>query len=277
MGSLSNFAEVKMLDYVLNGVPYSPPATLYLALCTADPGEAGTGASMNEVANNHAYARKAITFGAAADRRITSNAQVNFDQITGNLGTVSHWAIVSSATYGGGDMLAYGAFNEAKVLMSGNTPRVSSGDVSIWFTTGGISNFLAHGWLDRMFRNQALSIAATYVGLATAAMSDATTGATVTEPADTEYARILVNPNSGSAPKWDLAVSGDPSYVDNASTLASATASAPWGNWEATFIATAATGGNILFYKNTAGADVQTIGTDDYVEFAAGDLVAQVS
>ena len=276
MGSLSNFAEVKMLDYVLNGVTYSPPATLYLALCTADPGEAGTGGSMNEVANSHAYARKAITFGEAADRQIDSAAQVNFDQITGSLGTVSHWAIVSSATYGEGDMLAYGEFAEGKQLVAGNTPRVPAGEVSIWFNTGGISDFLANGWLDRLFRNQSLSIAATYVGLATAAMSDATTGSTVTEPTDTEYARILVNPNSGSAPKWDLAVSGDPSYVDNAGDVTFATASEPWGDWEATFIATAATAGNILFYKNTAGGDVQAIGTDDYVEFAAGDLVAQV-
>lgn len=46
MGSLSNYLELELLDHVLNNAAYSPAATLYLALCTADPTDAGTGASM---------------------------------------------------------------------------------------------------------------------------------------------------------------------------------------------------------------------------------------
>lgn len=69
MGSLSNYLENELLDHVLNNAAYSPAATLYLALCTADPTDAGTGASMNEVANSGNYSRKAITVGAAAQRQ----------------------------------------------------------------------------------------------------------------------------------------------------------------------------------------------------------------
>jgi hypothetical protein len=85
MGSLSNFAELELLDHVFNAA-YSPPAAVYLALCTADPTDAGTGASMNEVANTGSYARTAITFGAASARRITQNALVTFPQATGFVG-----------------------------------------------------------------------------------------------------------------------------------------------------------------------------------------------
>ena len=51
MGSLSDYAELELLDHVFNAA-YSPVATVYLALCTADPTDAGTGASMNECASS---------------------------------------------------------------------------------------------------------------------------------------------------------------------------------------------------------------------------------
>ena len=73
MGSLSDLAEGVLLDHVCNSA-YSHAATVYLALCTADPTDAGTGASMNECADANGYPRKAITsqarVGAAhANRR----------------------------------------------------------------------------------------------------------------------------------------------------------------------------------------------------------------
>ena len=63
MGSLSDFAELELLDHIFN-VAYTPAANLYLALCTADPTDSGTGAAMNECPNTGSYARKAITFDA---------------------------------------------------------------------------------------------------------------------------------------------------------------------------------------------------------------------
>lgn len=37
MGSLTNYLELELLDHVLNNAAYTPAATLYLALATADP------------------------------------------------------------------------------------------------------------------------------------------------------------------------------------------------------------------------------------------------
>src|SRR5690242_4060466 len=114
MGSLSNYGETALVKHIVRETAYSPAATLYLALCTADPGEAATGASMNEIANSNGYARTAITFGAVASRRVTQNATVTFPAATGGQGTATHWAVVDSATHGAGNVLAYGALTNSK-------------------------------------------------------------------------------------------------------------------------------------------------------------------
>ena len=102
MGSLTDYAETALLKHIGLEAAYTPAATLYLALCTADPTDAATGASMNEVANSGSYARTAIAFSAAASRRSTQSGAVTFPAATGSWGTVSNWAIVDSATYGAG-------------------------------------------------------------------------------------------------------------------------------------------------------------------------------
>ena len=132
MGSLSNYAELELLDHLANAA-YSSVATLYVALCTADPTDAGTGASMSEVANTNSYARAAITFAAAANRAIAQTGAVTFPQATGAWGTVTHWAIVDSATHGAGNMLAYGSFTAPFAPVNGNTPTIPSGEIEIDF------------------------------------------------------------------------------------------------------------------------------------------------
>ena len=127
MGSLTNFGESALVKHIITEAAYSPATTLYLALCTADPTDAATGASMNEVANAEAYARVAIAFSAAATRRITQTGAVTFATATGvGWGTASHWAIVDSITYGAGNVLAAGAFATPKAIVSGNTPSVAT-------------------------------------------------------------------------------------------------------------------------------------------------------
>ena len=61
----------------------------YVALCTADPTDAGTGASMNEVANSNNYAREAITFAAASSRRVTQSGNIEMNEASGSWGTIT--------------------------------------------------------------------------------------------------------------------------------------------------------------------------------------------
>jgi len=53
MGSFSNYAEVKILDHVVGKTSFTMPIA-YVTLATADPTDAGTGASHNECANTNA-------------------------------------------------------------------------------------------------------------------------------------------------------------------------------------------------------------------------------
>lgn len=246
MGSLSNFGENALLNHLTRNSAYTPVATLYLALATANPNETATGASMSEVANSGAYARQAITFGAAASRRVTQSGTVTFTAATGSWGTVTHWAIVDSATYGAGNVLAYGALGSSRSIVNGNTPSIAGSEVWVEITaSNGISNYAANGFLDRMFRNQAFTVSATYAALCTAAPTDSSTGSTITEPSGNGYARVIINANGGGAPAWG-AVSGG-SVTSAAATFPTPTGSG-WGNITHQAITDALTTGNVLWY-----------------------------
>lgn len=260
MGSLSDYLENELLDHVCNGA-YTPVATVYLALHTADPTDDGSGAE----ANYTSYARTAITFGAAASRRVTQSGAVTFPASTGGSNTVTHWGVWDASSVG--NLLAHGAFTASKVIVSGNTPSVASGEVYVEYSAGEISNYLANTLLDFAFRNQAFTQPATYVALVTATVADTDTGSTITEPSGGAYARVQVNVNGGASPTWDAAASG---VVDNTHDVAFAEATASWGTVVGVAIVDAASAGNLLLYDN-AMTD-QAVGSGDTVTFPAGDL-----
>ncbi len=274
MGSLTDYAEAELLDHVFNAA-YTPAASIYLCLCTADPTDAATGASMNECANSGAYARTAITFGAAATRKVTQNADVNFPEATGSWGTVTHWAIADTNTYGSGNVLAHGAFGASKEIVSGNTPSVASGEVYVEISANEVSTTLVHNLLDLMFRNVAYSAPDTYVALCTATIADGDTGSTITEPSGGAYARKQVNVNGGASPTWDLATGTTPTEVDNTHEIAFTTATASWGTITSVAVCSALTAGDLLYYDN-AMTD-QAVGDGDTAKFAIGALDAQLS
>ena len=236
MGSLSDYAESALLKHLCLQTAYSPAATLYLALCTADPTDAATGAACNEVANSGNYGRTAITFGASASRRSTQNATVTFPAANGAWGTVSYWAIVDSGTYGAGNVLASGGFTVAKSIVSGNTPSVASSEIYVEITAStGLSTYAANGFLDRMFRNQAFTVSANWVALTTTIPTDATPG---TEVSGGTYGRIQINAYGGASPAWTANAANTPTTNGAAVTFATATAAdkaktrASWGTLE---------------------------------------------
>lgn len=125
-GSKSNFHENAVLDAYLSG------ATVYLALCTSDPGEACTGASCNETANAAGYARQVIAFSAAASGSSSNSATVTFPTATSNYASpITHWAIVTSATYGAGNVRYYGSFNTSKSYSTDDIPQIAAGGITI--------------------------------------------------------------------------------------------------------------------------------------------------
>jgi hypothetical protein len=263
MGSQSNYAETAMVNH-LCGTSYTAVATLYLALCTADPTDAGTGASMSEVTNANNYARVAVPFAAASGRTIANSGTVSFAQISGAAGTATHWAVLDSATHGAGNMLAYGALVESKSLVIGSTPSVAAGQVIVEMLTAGWLTAYATLWLDKMYRNQTFAQPATYVSLHTTTTSDSAVG---TEVSGGAYARVLVNKAGGSTPRWNTVASG---ATDNEHAITFPTATANWGNIKGFVVYDASTTGNAMIYGN----DVvdQDVDDDDTVTFPIGAL-----
>lgn len=267
MGTLTNFGENAFLKHSATEAAYTPVATVYLALATADPTDAATGASMSEVANSGSYARTAITLGAAASRRVTQSGVVTFPAATGSWGTVTHWAIVTSATHGAGDVLAHGSFVTSRSVVSGNTPSVASAEVWVEFITGnGISNYAANGFLDRMFRNQVFTVSATHLALTTVIVTESMTGTTITEPSGNNYSRRQINTVGGASPAW-LAVTGtSPTTLQNNQIVTMATPSGSWGTIVHCALCDAATVGNLLWFGDVTD---QAVNTSDPVSFAA--------
>lgn len=95
-------------------------ATVYLALCTADPGKAPDVASINELSAT-GYARQAIAPGAGwggptnADPSVISNASViTFGPFTTDPVNVTHCALVTSSSGTGGSVIAKWTLDVAK-------------------------------------------------------------------------------------------------------------------------------------------------------------------
>jgi hypothetical protein len=280
MGSLSNFGENALMNHIF-GTEYSHAATVYLAFATADPGETGTGASMSEVTNANNYTRKAITFSAAASRKISQTGVVTFNQATGAWGTVTHWGVLDSGTHGAGNLLAYGALAVPIVPVSGNTPSVASTQVYVEISASsgeGFTTQLCNWLLDLMLRNTDYAQPATYAALLDSAGADADTTLTTAgkEIAGTGYARVLVKKAAAGSPEWEDVSGG---ACDNQHAVTFPTVGA--GNWSAVVGMALVDGGtldagNVLAYDNDQVVD-QTPLAGDTVTFAIGALDVSLS
>lgn len=133
MGSFSDYAENIVLDHVTGKTAYEMP-TIYVGLATADPTDAGTGASFNECANSGSYARKSTVGGDwnAASGGATSNANdITFVEATGSWGTATHFALLDSGSWGAGNMIAHSILTVSKTIDSGDTPKFAAGELDV--------------------------------------------------------------------------------------------------------------------------------------------------
>ena len=251
MGSISNFLELELLDHVFQVAAYTPP-TIYIALSTADPTDDASGIA-EPVANG--YARKAhATWNAAATRAITNNGVITFAQASGAWGTITHYAIYDALS--AGNMLAHGSLATGKAVVTGNTPSIANVEISVTFSTGGFSDFLALELLDHVFGVGVYTGPTIHVALSTSIPTDA---GNVTEPVGNGYARM-------AHATWDIAAVG---ATENTGVITFATPTASWGLCVFAVIYDALTVGNYL-----ARGDItdQTPDDGDTVRFNAGAL-----
>ena len=134
MSAASNYLENKVLDHVLTATTYTAPAARYLALFTNTSTNAAAnleaGTLTDEISTSGtAYIRKAVTFAAASSGSSATNATVTFDAATATWGTITHIAVMDAVS--SGNVLFYGAVTTSKLIESGDTFQVSSGNLTV--------------------------------------------------------------------------------------------------------------------------------------------------
>jgi len=262
-GKLTNYAENKLLDHVLMNTAYPRPANLWLALCTADPGEGATGANIVEpVAMG--YARQPCDdWGSAASRAIANDAAITYSVASGNWGTITHFAVLDSVTAGAGNVLVYGTVTPNKAINTGDIASIEIGDLDVSWDAGGVSDYLANALLDHLLAGSAWAQPAQiYVALSQATLADSDTGTHLAthEPGE-NYARIKHD-------DWHTAAAGASSN-SGAVIFAKATGGS-WGTIAAFALVNTLVTGNILL--KAAVTTAKHIAVGDTAKFLEAEL-----
>ena len=135
MSASSNYLEAKLLDHALGTTTFTKPTTVYVALFTGTPAtnlEAGT-LSDEVTTSASAYARQAATFASAASPggTATTSATITFPTATASWGTITYLAILDGGTAGAGNVLFYGALDSSKLIETGDTFQIQSGNLTV--------------------------------------------------------------------------------------------------------------------------------------------------
>lgn len=125
-----------LLNSILTGVLRGPgtsspgsaltqPNATYVGLYTATPDPSGGG---TEVSGN-GYARQKGNFSAPASGVIASTGDITFPQATGAWGTITHFGVFDAVT--GGNLLYYAALTSARSVLTGDTVKFPSGQLTV--------------------------------------------------------------------------------------------------------------------------------------------------
>ena len=129
-GSKSDYLENKLLDHVLGGGDYSRPATVYVALYTVAPTDAGGGTEVS----GGSYARVAVTnnatnWPAASGGAKSNGTEIAFPTATADWGTVVAFAILDAAS--GGNFLYWADLTASKTVSNGDTASFAVGELDV--------------------------------------------------------------------------------------------------------------------------------------------------
>lgn len=127
MTAFSNYLENALVNHVLRNTPYTSPGTsIYVALFTTDPTDAGSGTEVS----GGSYAREQVTAWDAPSNGATANtSDIVFTTATASWGTISHVGVYDAATVG--NLLFHGPLSASKDVGNGVTFTIAAGDLDI--------------------------------------------------------------------------------------------------------------------------------------------------
>lgn len=125
----TTFLANKILDLMLGQTAYDMPDTLYVALFTAAPSDAGGGTEVS----GGSYARIAVTnnttnFPAATGGAKSNATAITFAAATANWGTVTHMAIFDALS--AGNMIFVAVLNSPQTINTGGQFSFAIGDLT---------------------------------------------------------------------------------------------------------------------------------------------------
>lgn len=127
-GSKSDYLENKLLDHALGGGDFTRPATIYVALFTSAPTDAGGGVEVS----GGSYARVAVTnnatnWPAASGGSKSNGTAITFPAATASWGTVVAVGILDAAS--AGNLLYWADLATSKSYGAGDTARFPVGAI----------------------------------------------------------------------------------------------------------------------------------------------------
>lgn len=138
--SMSNASETNLLNLLFNNTDWAnvgdaaglqnsaTAGSFYVALHTADPGEAGT-QSTSEVSYT-GYARVAVARSAGgftvSGNQVSNTATVQFGECTAGSSTAAYFSVGLAAS-GAGDILYSGSLSASRSISAGITPLFNPG------------------------------------------------------------------------------------------------------------------------------------------------------
>jgi hypothetical protein len=135
-GSFSDYWELKILDATFGDPDVTITAPTYLALCTTEPTDASTGATLVE-AGYTGYARKAVAAsdmsaasGTNPAQKTNSNA-ITFDACSGSSSVIVGWALCDASGTGAGNVLAWGSATSTTISITQTPATVGVGGLVV--------------------------------------------------------------------------------------------------------------------------------------------------
>lgn len=125
MAAISNYLENALINGTLRATSYTAPSTVYVALFTSDPTDAGSGTECSGAS----YTRQSATFAAPSNGASSTSADVQFPQAGGSWGTITHFGIFDASS--AGNLLYHGALTVSKTIDTGDVFKIASGSLTV--------------------------------------------------------------------------------------------------------------------------------------------------
>lgn len=120
--SISNYAELKILEHTTGTTAWTMPTNVYVKLHTGDPGEAATSSAAGETT------RKQASFAAAASGSIATSATLEWTNVA-STETLTHWSLWDAST--AGNALWTGALSSSAAVTAGDTFQITTLTLSL--------------------------------------------------------------------------------------------------------------------------------------------------